>query len=351
MKILIVVPSFQLLGGVSFHFMGLDKFWKSKVCYSTQGHRPHVPAWLCLLPDFISYIFKILWFRPDVVFLNPSFYPYPMVRDAVYLLTAKLLGQKVVCMFHGCDAAYAKRQEEKTSWLVKQYNRCSKIFVLSSDFQSLMQKIGIHVPFVLTTTEVNDALLEDFDVTRRNGEVRNILYLARIDRNKGIWETIKAFVMLQQKYPYLHLNICGNGESAFVKEVEEYVEKKHILGITFCGRVSGKQKVEAFVNNDIYILPSYSEGMPTSLLEAMAFGLPVITRPVGGVPDFFENGKMGYMLDSFDPKDFADKIELLIQNKKLCCDVSLFNHRYACSRFMASSVAAEMESEIEKIIR
>lgn len=351
MKILIVVPSFRLMGGVSFHFMGLDKFWKSKVCYSTQGHRPHIPAWLCLLPDFLSYIFKMLWFRPDVVFLNPSFYPYPMVRDAVYLLAAKMLGRKVVCMFHGCDAAYAKRQEENTSWWVKQYNRSSKIFVLSSDFKSLMQRLGIHAPFVLTTTEVNDALLDDFDVSCRNGEVRNILYLARIDRNKGILETIKAFVMLQQKYPYLCLNICGNGEPAFVKEVEEYVEKKHIQGVSFHGRVSGKQKVEAFADNDIYILPSYSEGMPTSLLEAMAFGLPVITRPVGGVPDFFENGKMGYMLDSFEPEDFANKIELLMQNKKLCRDISLFNHQYACSRFMASSVAAELESEIEKVIR
>ena len=349
-KILIVVPSFQLMGGVSFHFMGLDKYWKSTIYYSTQGHRPHLPAWLCLLPDFLAYIINIFFIRPDVIFLNPSFYPYPIVRDAVYLLTARLLGKKVVCMFHGCDAAYAKKQENKTSWWVKQYNRSSKIFLLSSDFQNLLQRIGVHVPFALTTTEVDDELIEDFDVSRRNGEIHNILYLARIDRNKGIWETIKAFVLLQQKYPYLHLNICGNGESAIVEEVEEYVEKNHIQEITFWGRVSGKQKIEAFVNNDIYILPSYSEGMPTSLLEAMAFGLPVITRPVGGVPDFFENDKMGYMLDSFDPKDFAEKMDLLIQNKQFCRDISLFNHQYAISRFMASSVAAEMESEIEKII-
>lgn len=345
-KILIVVPSFRLMGGVSFHFMGLDKYWKSKIYYSTEGHRPHIPGWLCLLPDFLAYIVKIFWIRPDVIFLNPSFYPYPIVRDAVYLLTARSLGKKVVCMFHGCDAAYAKRQEENTSWWVKQYSRSSKIFVLSSDFRNLLQRIEIHVPFALTTTEVDDALLEGFDVSRRNGEIRNILYLARIDRNKGIWETIKAFVLLQQKYPYLHLNICGNGEPAFVKEVEKYVKHNQIKGITFCGRVSGKEKVEAFTNNDIYILPSYSEGMPTSLLEAMAFGLPVVTRPVGGVPDFFENGKMGYMIDTYEPKDFADKMELLIQNKKLCRDISLFNHQYACSRFKASAVAEHLEAEI-----
>ena len=272
-----------------------------------------------------------------------------MVRDAAYLLTARLLGRKVVCMFHGSEATYARGQEEKAGWCVRQYNRCSKIFVLSSDFQSLMQRIGIRVPLVLTTTEVDDALLEGFDASRRSGAVRSILYLARIDRNKGIWETIDAFAMLHRKHPHLHLNICGNGEPAFVKEVEEYVENNRIRGITFHGRVSGSRKVDAFACNDIYILPSHSEGMPTSLLEAMAFGLPVITRPVGGVPDFFENGRMGFMLDSFAPKDFADRMEVLMQDSRLCRDISLFNHRYACARFRASAVAAGMESEIANL--
>ncbi len=47
--------------------------------------------------------------------------------------------------------------------------------------------------------------------------------------------------------------------------------------------------------------------------KAMAFGLPVITSPVGGLVDFFENGKMGYMIENLNPADYAEKIEFLIK--------------------------------------
>lgn len=346
MKLLIVVPSFRLMGGVSFHYMGLDRYWKSKVSYSIQGRRPHIPAIICLLPDLIGYLLKLVFFRPDVVLLNPSFRPYQIGRDAVYMTIARLCGSKVVCMFHGWDLDYSNLQEISPNRFVKQYCYCSKIFVLSSKFRDRLRRMNIQVPIELTTTEVDDTLLKGFDISHRKGEIHNILYLARIDKNKGIFETIETFRLLKQSYPYLHLNICGNGEPDFVKEVMDYVTKNNIEGVVFLGRVSGHKKTEAFASNDIYILPSYQEGMPTSLLEAMAFGLPVITRPVGGVPDFFENEKMGYMIDSFAPKKFAEKIERLMEDKKLCANISVYNYQYAHLRFMASSVAEHLEAEI-----
>lgn len=346
MKLLIVVPSFRLMGGVSFHYMGLDRYWKSKVSYSIQGRRPHIPAIICLLPDLIGYLLKLVFYRPDVVVLNPSFRPYQIGRDAVYMTIARLCGSKDVCMFHGWDLNYSEQQEIKPNWFVRQYRHCSKIFVLSSRFRDRLRKMNIHVPIELTTTEVDDTLLEGFDISQRKGEIHSILYLARIDKNKGIFETIETFKLLRLSHPLLRLNICGNGEPNFVKEVMEYVAGNNIEGVVFHGRVSGRKKAEAFVSNDIYVLPSFQEGMPTSLLEAMAFGLPVITRPVGGVPDFFENDKMGYMIDSFNPKEFAEKIEQLMEDKKLCANISVYNYQYAHLRFMASSVAEHMEAEI-----
>lgn len=350
MKLLIVVPSFRLMGGVSFHYMGLDRYWKSKVSYSIQGRRSHIPAIICLLPDFIGYLLKLIFYRPDVVLLNPSFRPYQIGRDAVYLSMARWCGSKVVCMFHGWDLNYSRQQEMKPNGFIGLYRHCSKIFVLSSKFRERLRKMNIHVPIELTTTEVDDTLLEGFDVSQRNGEIHNMLYLARIDKNKGIFETIETFRLLKQAYPRIRLNICGNGEPNFVKEVMDYVARNKLEDVVFHGRVSGYKKAQAFASNDIYILPSYQEGMPTSLLEAMAFGLPVITRPVGGVPDFFENGKMGYMIDSFAPKMFAEKIERLMGDKKLCTNISVYNYQYAHLRFMASSVAENMEMEIYKSI-
>ncbi len=74
----------------------------------------------------------------------------------------------------------------------------------------------------------------------------------------------------------------------------------------FLGHVSGAAKTQAFRAADIYLFTSLAEGMPNSVLEAMAFGLPIVTRPVGGIRDFFEDGRMGYATDSLDSGDYTE---------------------------------------------
>lgn len=353
MKLLIVVPSFRLLGGISFHYLGLKKYWHSKVRYAVTGRRPHVHSSLTLLPDFIGYVVKLLTYRPDVVIVNPSFYPYPILRDAIHMLTARLMGCKVVAMFHGWNLSYSAKQEVKPGWTLRQFNKMALIYVLSSDYQSRLRKMGIHAPILLTTTEVDDALLQHFHIEQRQGrKIRNILFLARLDRAKGIFETIDAFALLHKVHPDTHLNIYGSSwNGALEAELEAYVATHHIDGITFHGRVMGNEKAQAFADNDIYILPSHFEGMPTSVLEAMAFGLPVVTRPVGGVPDFFEQGKMGYMVNSFSAADFAEKLALLINDEAATQRISLYNYTFARQHFLASTVAAKFEADIQKHIQ
>jgi glycosyltransferase involved in cell wall biosynthesis len=86
------------------------------------------------------------------------------------------------------------------------------------------------------------------------------------------------------------------------------------------------------------------EGMPTSVLEAMAFGLPVISRPVGGIKDFFQNEKMGYLLESKDPAYYYEAIIKLLENKDLCKEIGLYNYSFAKENFMASIIAKNIET-------
>lgn len=350
MKLLIVVPSFRLIGGISLHFMALDRYWQSQVHYSTQGKRPHMPAALCLLSDYVTYVVKLLWYSPDVVIINPPFYPYPVVREVLHLLIARMLGRKVVCMFHGCDDRYYAQQVKRPNWFVRQFNRCEKIFVLGTGFKARLRQLGIDVPIVQTSTVVDDALIKGYDVATRRSEIRDLLFLARMDKGKGIFETLETFRLLKKTHPHLRLHICGTGLASLEKEVREYVKDNHITDVNFHGRVVGQKKVNAFAHADLYILPSYAEGMPTSVLEAMAFGLPIITRPVGGVPDFFEDGKMGYLVDSLDPHDFADKIDILLHDASLCSHIARYNAHYARTHFLASMVTRRMEDEIRNTI-
>lgn len=352
MKLLIVVPSFRLLGGISFHYLGLMKYWHCKVCYAVAGRRPHLHALLTVLPDFLCYVLKLLFYRPDVVVVNPSFYPYPLLRDAIHMLVARHLGCKVVAMFHGWNLNYSAQQELKPCWALRQFNKMSFIYVLSSDYHNRLRSMGIHVPILLTTTEVDDALVQHFSMEQRQGrKIQNILFLARLDQAKGIFETIDAFALLHRTHPDTHLNIYGRSWNGQLEgELNAYVAQHHIEGITFHGRVSGDEKARAFAENDIYLLPSHFEGMPTSVLEAMAFGLPIVTRPVGGLPDFFEQGKMGYMVNSFEATDFAEKLACLIDDSVMTHRMGHYNYAYAHQHFLASTVAAKFEADIKKYL-
>lgn len=347
MKVLIVTPSRKLTGGVTFYYQGLEAYWSNDVAYVTYGRRPHIPALWCVVPDLIVYICKLLTYRPDVVIVNPSFRPYQLKRDGFYLLLARLMKRKVVSLFHGWDRTYSKLMEQKPSRYVRWFNKSALIYVLCSDFRKALLHMGITAPILLTTTVVRDNLVEDYDNAQRTGEIRRLLFLARIDRRKGIYETIETFALLKRKYPYLVLNVCGDSDNRpFVQEVKNFVQRRSIKDVVFHGAVYGKDKIQAFKDNDLYILPTYEEGMATSQLEAMAFGLPVISRPEGGIKDHFVNGETGYLITSLDPHEYADRISYLIDHPDVCRRMGSRAFRYAHAHFLASTVAKRIETDI-----
>jgi glycosyltransferase involved in cell wall biosynthesis len=144
---------------------------------------------------------------------------------------------------------------------------------------------------------------------RARGNALKILFLARVEKAKGIYEAVDAFRIVQAKHSSVCLTIAGDGSE--LKSVKEYVRAQNIEGITFLGWVRGPSKLEAFAKADVYLFPTHhGEGMPNSVLEAMACGLPVVTRPVGGVRDFFENGRMGFLTEGKEPQVLASLLEV-----------------------------------------
>ena len=127
------------------------------------------------------------------------------------------------------------------------------------------------------------------------------------------------------------------------------IKNLSLKNATIYGRLSGDELINAFLNADIFIFPTYGEGMPGALLEAMSFGLPVITRPVGGIPDFFINGEMGLLTDSLNATDYSQYIEHLMNNPQLALKISRNNYNYAKKHFMASIVAKNMEEIFNQI--
>lgn len=340
MKLLINTPDINEIGGVANHYKGLMSYWNCDVRYHSLGKKRYRKIYAPI--SVFKFVCTLFIFKPNMVLLNPSMGNGALKRDFFYLNIAKALDFKVSVFIHGFNLDYAANADWK--WIAGNLNKASHIIVLAQAFKDILINHGVTTDIQLSTTKVPDDMIEGFDINSRTGEVRNILFLSRIEKAKGVFEAVRTYNMLKVKYPYLKMRVVGEG--TVLPELKQFVMDNNIEDITFTGGLKGQDIIEEYKNADFFFFTSHGEGMPTVVLEAMAFGLPVVSRAVGGLCDFFEDGKMGRMTDSKEPKDFARMIEPYLQNKELTKQVSIYNHLYAKERFLASKVAMQ----IEKII-
>lgn len=339
-KLLINTPDIDGLGGVANHYKGLLPYWNCNVKYHSIGKKKFRKLYTPV--SIIKFIHTLLRFRPDVVLINPSLGNGALRRDFVYLNIAKALGFKVSVFIHGFNLDYAANANWK--WIATNLNKASHIIVLAQAFKDILIEHGVTTDIQLSTTKVPDDMMEGFDVNRRTGEMKNILFLSRIEKAKGVFEAVRTYNQLKVKYPYLKMRMVGDGTA--LTELKQFVSDNNIQDITFTGGLSGQAVIDEYKNADFFFFTSHGEGMPTVVLEAMAFGLPVVTRSVGGLCDFFEDGKMGRITDSKEPEVFAKLIEPYLQDKELTKRTSVYNHLYAKEHFLASKVAKQMENTL-----
>ena len=348
MKILINTPRLIPHGGVANHYIGLKDYWNVDVLYNPIGKKGSKPgSGVYRLPiNIITFIRKIFSFKPDIILLNPSLIKGAMTRDMIFLRIAKMLGKKVSVFIHGFDKNNINSLNIKS--ITTDLNKCEAIFVLAQDFADTLRSWGVNVPIYLTTTKVDDKLISNFDINKKSHKINTILFLARITEAKGLFTALDTIKILNAQYPHIQFRVVGSGES--LEDAKKYCKKNGIENTTFLGVLSGEPLIKEYTNADLYLFPTHREGMPTSVLEAMAFGLPVITRPVGGLCDFFINDKMGYMVETHNANDFANAIIPYIESEEKTKAVSELNHKYAKENFLASAVAKQLEDILKRYI-
>lgn len=344
MKVIINTPDINLEGGVANHFLGLKSNFTENIFYNYIGGKSQGRFFLYQqLLDYLTFIKKLISIKPDIVHLNPSLNNKAILRDAVFLILSKFLRCKVIVFWHGWDKnCEITIQNKYRKLFLSIFGKANASIVLAQDFSDALKRWGFTHIIYLETTKVDEELLKDFNIKLKNYTRICILFLARIVKEKGIYETLEAYRLLKNKYPDIELIYAGDGED--LDKLKSVTKFQNIKDVTFSGYLTGIDKTNIFKVSNIYIMPTYTEGMPTSVLEAMAFGLPIITRPVGGIKDFFENGKMGFITESKDPNKYAELIDKLINNIEKCTEIGEYNHNYAKKHFYASVVARRLEN-------
>ena len=347
MKILINVPRGKH-GGVANYYAGLNGKFMHDIDYNYIGNRSNTKIFLLyILLDYFIFIFKLIKINPDIIHLNPSLDKKSTIREGLFLIIAKLFRKKVIVFWRGWNLDIEKKISDKYSKIfLRVYGQADSFIVLAKDFKSQLVNWGIKKNIYTETTQITDSLLTKFKIEDKKFDHNKILFMSRIEKKKGIYESIDAIIELNKKN--IEFIIAGNGPE--LENVKNYVSAKKCNNIIFLGYVFGDDKIKILKEATMCIFPTfYGEGMPNSVLESMAFGLPVVTRSVGGLKDFFENGKMGYITESKDPKVFAELIERLINDKEKMKEIGKYNHEYAIRRFLASKVAKRLDEIYEKV--
>ena len=347
-KYLIVIPDLTLKGGVASYYYSI-KNHLNDICDFFIRSTPlrGIKRIFFFVTITVKFPYVILSSDYQYIVLNTSLSFTSVARDIYFSIIAKTFRKKTIIFIRGwVDSYFDKNFFSIRIFLMKILLQCDTIIVLSNEFKDKLEKIGIKKIIIVETTTVNEAFLSDKvneAILKKTGSFNScyeIVFLARVEIYKGIYEIISAFVILKTKLPQLRLKIIGSGSQ--YENIKNLIIEKEISDVSLLGYLDGQDKFLELANSDLYIFLSYSEGMPNSVLEAMACGLPVITSPVGGIKDFFIEGKMGYYC-SFNPDEIAALIQNLLNYNKLRLAMRVFNRNYAMNNFISSKVAERLK--------
>jgi glycosyltransferase involved in cell wall biosynthesis len=172
-------------------------------------------------------------------------------------------------------------------------------------------------------------------------KTKTILFAATLNENKGYSDLIRAFSLIAHKYPDWKVLFAGNGEIEIGKKLanELNISKQ----IEFVGWVSNIKKDDIFKKSSFFCLPSHNEGFPMAILDAWAYGLPVITTPVGGIPDIIKDGVNGLIFNVGDINSFSHKIEQLINDKDLSHKLSKASKNLSENEFSINEISNKLD--------
>ncbi len=169
--------------------------------------------------------------------------------------------------------------------------------------------------FVVVNNWIDARPYADLDEPADDAPV-TVVFMGWVEPNKGVLDLVEAVHRFRGPLKGVRFVICGRGSA-----LETMQQRIADLGLTpqfeFRGWVSGEAKFAAIQQADLFVLPSYREGVPNTLVEAMAAGRPVLSTRVGGTPDLVQDGERGYLVDAGDIQALGEALVVLCHDPVL----------------------------------
>lgn len=299
---------------------GLSELVTWRVIDSSQKSQPPPPPLLRAWPAFVRVCRSVsLLVRPSVKggLLFASYQPFSLMEKLLVCLVGRLLGKRMVISFRSEIRPLGKIDRLLHPLLRMALRAPTRVICQSGPAASALTGFcpGVESRIVIVPNWIDPSMYEVPPRSQRAEDaVPTLLFIGWLEKNKGVHDLLEALALLRDRGRRFRALIGGSGS-----QHRPLMEQATRLGLQdrmeFRGWIAGDDKARAFAEADVFVLPSYSEGMPNSVLEAMACGLPVVSTTVGGVPELVT--KDGSVLVAPGARaDLAEALEPLLTDSQ-----------------------------------
>lgn len=262
---------------------------------------------------YLKIFIQILFERPDVVYIHMS-YRGSFQRKYIIHRLCKKFGIKDIVHLHGSEfkkwfySLKSNQQKQVRNFL----KECSSIIVLGLEWKNAISSIETEANIIVLSNTVE---IKKDTVVWKNDK-NKLLFLGVLIKRKGVGDLLEAVHILQKKNMFngWKLIVAGTGEEEEILQVQTDKLGLNNL-IEFTGWIDGEKKQELLRECQVLVLPSYNEGLPMAILEAMSYGMPVIATNVGDICSAVINEKNGYITEAGDVLALAEAIGKVIGDK------------------------------------
>ena len=239
-------------------------------------------------------------------------------RKYLVFLTAKFVfNKKVVYHLHGSEFhIFQEKSGQFTKLIIKHLAEKTDTFVcLSQWWFGYLSNIFNIKKLYIVNNPIDPARFTNHRLEKNKLELK-LLFLGRIGERKGIFDLLKVLINNKEIWRRnIKLLIGGDGE---IERVQAIIDSDKLEGVVeYVGWVDGQKKWELLTQCDVLVLPSYNEGLPISILEAMSYGKAIVATTVGGIPEVVINGENGYLIEPGDMAALETSIQTMINNPDL----------------------------------
>ncbi len=269
--------------------------------------------------QFARFLWTLYRFHPQVIHLHTS-QGIAWLKDTFFVFVGKSHGCRIVLHMHGgqFDKIYARKPPFMQKYTRKVMSLADAIIAVSAEWRRRLAQIALD-DRVFTFQNCIDVEAISPHPVHRSGNTAKGLFLGRVGPRKGAFDLLEAMGRLKSRRCPLQVWIAGDEESQgdLLRASARREELQLMDQYQLVGNVSGAQKAELLSKASLFVLPSYDEGLPMAILEAMAAGMAVVSSPVGGIPEVVRDGYNGFLVTPGDVETLADRLAILAMDNQL----------------------------------